>query len=88
MKNWIRIALALTAAAAIPACGGSSDSMPSGTSWVQVERLARPAINEGLFVTNDFLNAVNSIRPDQDGAALVGPVAAEAVATLQALDSE
>jgi Domain of unknown function (DUF4331) len=85
MKNWIRIALALTAAAAIPACGGSNDPMPSGTSWVQVERLARPAINEGLFVTNDFLNAVNSIRPDQDGAALVGPVAAEAVATLQAL---
>jgi hypothetical protein len=85
MKNWIRIALALAAAAAIPACGGSNDPAMPGTTWVQVERLARPAINEGLFVTNDFLNAVNGIRPDQDGAALVGPVAAEAVAILQAL---
>jgi len=84
MKNWIRIALAASAAAVIPACAGNHhESM--GTTWVQVERLARPAINEGLFVTNDFLNAVNSISPDQDGAALVGPVAAEAVLTLQAL---
>ena len=85
MKNWIRITLALSAAAAIPACGGNHDAPPMGTTWVQVERLARPAINEGLFVTNDFLNAVNSISPDQDGAALVGAVAAEAVGTLQAL---
>jgi len=84
-KTWIRLSLALAAAAAIPACGGSNDPAMPGTTWVQVERLARPAINEGLFVTNDYLNAVNSIRPDQDGAALVGPVAAEAVLTLQAL---
>src|SRR5439155_11261900 len=80
MKNWIRIALTASAAAVIPACAGNHhESM--GTTWVQGERLARPAINEGLFVTNDFLNAVNSISPDQDGAALVGPVAAEAVLT-------
>jgi hypothetical protein len=85
MKHWIRLSLVLAAAAALPACGGSNDAPPAGTSWVQVERLARPAINEGLFVTNDFLNAVNSIPPDQDGAALVGAVATEAVGTLQAL---
>jgi hypothetical protein len=85
MKNWIRAALALAAAAALPACAGNNSNPMMGQSFVQVERLARPAINEGLFVTNDFLNAVNSIRPDQDGAALVGPVAAEAVGTLQAL---
>jgi len=85
MKNWIRVALALSAAALVPACGGSNHAVMPGTTWVQVERLARPAINEGLFVTNDFLNAVNSIRPDQDGAALVGPVFAEAAATLGAL---
>jgi hypothetical protein len=84
MKNWIRVALALSAAAIVPACGGGSSSN-SGTSWVQVERLARPAINEGLFVTNDFLNAVNSITPEQDAGALVGPVFAEAAATLGAL---
>ena len=83
MKNWIRIALAVSAAAVVPACGGSNggDSM----SWVQVERLGRPAINEGLFVTNDYLNAVNSITPEQDAGALVGPVFAEAAATLGAL---
>ena len=82
MKNWIRVALALSAAAIVPACGGSNGN---DMSWVQVERLGRPAINEGLFVTNDFLNAVNSISPDQDGGALVGPVFAEAAATLGAL---
>lgn len=83
MNNRIRIALALAAAAVIPACGGDHD--PAGTTYVQVERLGRPAINEGLFVTNDFLNAVNSISPSQDGGALVGPVFAEAAATLGAL---
>lgn len=82
MNNWIRIALALSAAAIVPACGGSNSD---GMSWVQVERLGRPAINEGLFVTNDFLNAVNSITPEQDAGALVGPVFAEAAATLGAL---
>jgi hypothetical protein len=84
MKIWIRAALALSAAAVIPACGGDHDG-PAMTTWVQVERLARPAINEGLFVTNDFLNAVNSISPDQDGAALVGPVFDEAAGTLVAI---
>jgi len=85
MKNWIRIALALSAAAAIPACDGSdSSATPIGTTYVQVERLGRPAINEGLFVTNDYLNAVNSIAPSQDGGALVGPVFAEAAGTLVA----
>ena len=83
MKNWIRIALAVSAAAVVPACGGSNGS--DGMSWVQVERLGRPAINEGLFVTNDYLNAVNSITPEQDAGALVGPVFAEAAATLGAL---
>lgn len=83
MTTWTRIALAFSAAAIIPACGGSNDG--STTAWVQVERLGRPAINEGLFVTNDYLNAVNSITPSQDGGALVGAVAGEAVLTLQAL---
>ena len=85
MKTWIRAALALSAAAVIPACGGNNNDAAMGTTFVQVERLARPAINEGLFVTNDFLNAVNSIRPDQDGGALVGPVFNEAAGTLVAL---
>ena len=57
----------------------------------QVERLARPAINEGLVVTNDFLNALNGVGPDFEAAALAGqqpaakiagPIVAEAKNTL------
>lgn len=59
----------------------------------QVERLARPAINEGLLVTNAFLNALNSIGPDCEADALAGrepcasaaaPIVGEAIATLRA----
>lgn len=60
----------------------------------QVERLARPAINEGLLTTNDLLNTLNAIGPDFEAAALAGqkaeanaaqPILAEASRTLQAL---
>ncbi|MEO0533421.1 MAG: DUF4331 domain-containing protein [Cyanobacteria bacterium P01_A01_bin.123] len=62
--------------------------------YVQVERLARPGINEGLIITNDFLNALNSIGPDFEAAALAGqnpaaeiagPIVGEAKQTLLAL---
>ena len=36
---------------------------PRNQKFQQVERLGRPGINEGLIVTNDFLNAFNSIPP-------------------------
>jgi hypothetical protein len=52
----------------------------------QVERLARPAINEGLIVTNSFLNAFNSIPPSADMSAAAAPVRAEAVKSLIAFD--
>jgi hypothetical protein len=60
----------------------------------QVERLARPAINEGLIITNAFLNALNTIGPDCEAAALKNiqpcasaakPILDEARATLAAL---
>lgn len=51
----------------------------------QVERLARPGINEGLIVTNDFLNAFNSIPPTADLSPAAAPVGAEAKKTLKAL---
>lgn len=63
-------------------------------NYVQVERLARPAINEGLVLTNDFLNALNSVGPDFEAAALAGkqpaadiagPIVGEAKQTLLAL---
>jgi hypothetical protein len=62
--------------------------------YVQVERLARPGINEGLILTNDFLNALNSVGPDFEAAALAGqqpaadiagPIVGEAKNTLLAL---
>ncbi len=61
---------------------------------VQVERLARPAINEGLIITNEFLNRLNRVGPDcearalagqQPCAGILGPVFGEAIGTLGAL---
>ncbi len=60
----------------------------------QVERLAQPAINEGLIHTNAFLNALNAIGPDCERDALNGvepcasaaaPILAEAATFLAAL---
>lgn len=55
--------------------------------YMQVERLARPAINEGLFFTEAYLNAVNSIGPGDEPDALVGDIAAQAVAVIDAVDA-
>src|SRR5687768_6330420 len=65
--------------------GGNNPPPPAMTTFVQVERLARPAINEGLILTNDFLNAFNSIPPSADLSDAAAPVRAEAVATLMAV---
>jgi hypothetical protein len=77
-----------SAAAFAAGCGSSSSSSSSAAvTYTQVDRLARPAINEGLFVTDSFLNTVNQITPAQESAALVGAVATEAIASLDAFDS-
>jgi Domain of unknown function (DUF4331) len=52
----------------------------------QFERLARPAINEGLVVTPQFMEAFNTIPPRLDLSAAAAPVRQEAVATLNAVD--
>jgi hypothetical protein len=52
----------------------------------QVERLARPAINEGLIISNANLNAFNSIMPNLDLSEAAAPVREEAAATLNAFD--
>lgn len=66
-------------------------SVVSGTTVNQVERLAQPAINEGLLVTNDFLNALNAVTPRfeadalngvQPAAGIAAPIIAEAKNTL------
>jgi hypothetical protein len=73
-------------------------SMPAENGkFQQVERLARPGINEGLIVNNDFLNALNSVGPDFEAAALAGqqqaariagPIIADASKTLKAIGND
>jgi Domain of unknown function (DUF4331) len=66
-------------------------------TYTQVERLARPGINEALILTNDYLNALNSVGPDFEAAALkgeepaastAGPIVGEAIATLKAIGND
>jgi Domain of unknown function (DUF4331) len=64
---------------------GKIGKIASIGGFQQFERLARPAINEGLIVTNDFLNAFNQIPPSADLSKAADPVRAEAVRTLKAL---
>ena len=61
---------------------------PATGKYQQVERLARPAINEGLIVSNDLLNAFNSVPPTADLSPAAGPIGAEAVRTLKALGND
>ncbi|HKY64383.1 MAG TPA: DUF4331 family protein [bacterium] len=93
----IFLGLLIASATGLAACGnGGNDNMnggngnnppnpPAMTNFVQVERLARPAINEGLILSNDFLNAFNSIPPSADLSDAAAPVRMEAVATLVAV---
>lgn len=62
-------------------------------NYTQTDRLARPAVNEGLVVTNDYLNTLNSVGPDFEAAVLAGqqpaasqaaPIVAEVKKTLKA----
>lgn len=73
---------------------GSSDACDPG-DFTQVERLARPAVNEGLLLSNNLLNAFNSIPPTLDkdtGNATFGTtvtaVQTEAAGTLAALGNK
>jgi hypothetical protein len=65
----------------------------SSGNFVGVERIGRPAINEGLVFTNDFLNALNGVGPLFEARALKGinpeaniaaPIVAEVIQTLKA----
>lgn len=91
------LSLTLLAAAASAGCNRDNRRGPrpgattaAATTWVQVERLGRPAVNEGLVVTNRFLLAFNQIPPAQDLAVLTDPANAaflnEVVGVLDALD--
>lgn len=85
IEKWGMVAASSVAglfvATTIVRCG---DSNPSG-NYVQVERLARPAINEGLVVTPSYLTAFNSISPAIDLTTAASQVVGEAAAVLGAL---
>jgi hypothetical protein len=86
LSTWIRrLGILAAVAALLPACGNHSNGGNPGTSYTQIERLARPAINEGLVVSNDHLNAFNSIPPSQDLSPAAQPVINDAATTLAAL---
>jgi hypothetical protein len=53
--------------------------------YQQVERLARPAINEGLLTSNNLINAFNSVPPTADLSPAASPIGTEAIRTLKAL---
>jgi hypothetical protein len=54
-------------------------------NYVQMERLGRPAINEGLIVSNNLLNLWNAVPPSVDITPAAAPIASEATRTLMAL---
>ncbi len=61
---------------------GAANTTDFNEGYVQIERLARPAINEALVISNDYLNAFNAIPPSADLGADAAPVRAEAIAVL------
>ncbi len=63
-------------------------SAPAAVEYIQVERLARPAINEGLIRDPALLNAWNSVGPDKDMTAAGEPIRTNAVGTLTALGND
>lgn len=69
MKSFISVFFVLPSAMLILAScskGKASHSVNNDVPLVQIERLGRPAINEGLVLSNANLNAFNSITPASD----------------------
>lgn len=68
--------------------GGGGGSSSRRDDYIQVERLARPAINEGLIISNNLLNTWNSVPPSVDLTSAAAPIATEATAVLAALGND
>ncbi|MGB3208939.1 MAG: DUF4331 domain-containing protein [Crinalium sp.] len=60
----------------------------SGNTFNQFERLARPAVNEGLLITNDFLNTLNKVGPAFEAAALANQLPPDQQAAANAVVGE
>ncbi|MBI3660206.1 DUF4331 family protein, partial [Candidatus Acetothermia bacterium] len=59
-----------------------------GNNFHQFERIGRPAINEGLIVSQNLLALFNSIGPDEDLKPVAAPIRAEAAKTLAAFGND
>jgi hypothetical protein len=66
---------------------GDVDAPTQGVTYMQVEHLARPGINEALLLTNDFNAGYNAFAPSFAGAppAAVTAISGEAKTVLKAL---
>lgn len=78
MWKYIFVAVVAGMLTVFASCGisGTDATNPVTTSYVQIERLGRPAVNEGLVLSNANLNAFNSIPPSLDLASSNAAVAA------------
>jgi hypothetical protein len=93
-KTMGQLFVALGFAIGVASCGGGGNANNSGNNpggngrggaaTSQVDRLARPAINEGLSINDATLNAFNSVPPSADLSNAAKPVRDEAIKTLQA----
>lgn len=88
MKKILTLLAVPAALFAVTGCSGDDDDDGGSDeiAYVQIERLARPGINEALIITNDYLNAFNAIPPSADLSADAAAVVGEAVGTLGAID--
>lgn len=86
MKNWMPLILSGIAGLAVAfSISNCSTTTTTTTGYTQIERLARPGINEALVRVNADLNAWNSIAPSLDLTTTATTVVADAAVTLEAL---
>lgn len=88
--------LLFTFASMLTGCGSGGDGDGAGRGGEdrggqtgpngQIERLGRPAINEGLIISNDLLNAFNMVPPSADLSDAAAPVRDEAAKSIMAFD--
>ena len=88
LSNVVKCGLVAMTALQLFACGDDpAPAAPSTTTYTQVERLARPAINEGLIITNSNLNLWNSVPPSADLSTAGAGIVTEAGSTLTAINT-
>jgi len=86
MRRWTSVAVVALAgfatAVAVSRCAAANTVR---VRYVQVERLARPVINEALLRTHSLMGTFNSVLPNVDLATAADPVRAEVGVVLKAL---